>query len=93
MEFEPKTPSLVVLFMLPQEMYLYHLHNKVPLQEYVLQKFRPVHVQESLPENPRQKDQKTPSPVVSIIVERKKRCQLNLLKKKKRSRTHSIIMT
>lgn len=36
---------------------------------------------------------KTPSPMDTIIVERKKQCQLNLPKKKKRSRTHIFIMT
>ena len=35
---------------------------------------------------------KTPSPM-DTIVERKKQCQLNLPKKKKRSRTHIFIMT
>ena len=35
---------------------------------------------------------KTPSPM-DTIVKRKKQCQLNLPKKKKRSRTHIFIMT
>lgn len=35
---------------------------------------------------------KTPSPM-DTIVKRKKQCQLNLPKKKKRSRTHIVIMT
>lgn len=35
----------------------------------------------------------TPSPMDTIIVERKKQCQLNLPKKKKRSRTHIFVMT
>lgn len=38
-------------------------------------------------------ESKTPSPMDTIIVERKKQCQLNLPKKKKRSRTHIVIMT